>query len=188
MFPGQATRRPEFQCIASMLPGMEDFRHAFFRTRAANRLLNGKELRVFSVALDGMWRDLMSRVHTEGNPKRVSGFELWYRNHCNPTLETFAPRTRNIGNSNPIGSMSRRQDPGQAMGCGAFNRSHTKTRRGGQLDAGQSGNGQMSKLHGCVETAKKNEDSGLCGAVQYRSPGHTFPDKRRILCRCDGGR
>jgi len=198
---GDTPPRVSVQCLD--VAGQGRFPALIFETRAANRLLKGKEARVFSVALDGMWRALMSKVQTAGNPNRVSGSELWYRNHCNPTLEPFAPSTRNIGNSRPIGSVSGEREPGQATGRGVPSRSHANTwrsnkpgarlnqsaevGRGEQFDAGLSGNGQTTKLHGFVEIERTSEDSGLCGAVEYRSPGYTFPNKQ-ILSRCDGGR
>ena len=101
--PRAGSRPPREQCNASMLPGKDNFRHAFLETRAANQLLKARN-RVNSVALDGKWRDFMSRVQPAGKPCHATSSELWFRNHCTPTLEQFAPRTRNNRSFRPLGS------------------------------------------------------------------------------------
>jgi len=88
-----------------------------FKTRAAARLLKGKEVRVFSDALDGKRRVLMSKVCSVGNPNRTTGFLLWFRNHCISIPEPFVPRKRSIGVLLP-GSMPRRHEPGLSAGRG----------------------------------------------------------------------
>jgi hypothetical protein len=79
--------------------------------------LKGKNVRVFSDALDGNWSDRMSKSNAVQSPKCATGRELWSTNRCTLTSKQLVPNMRSILNLMLFGSPSRRSKPRQTPGA-----------------------------------------------------------------------
>jgi hypothetical protein len=102
--------------------GLLPARH--FETRAANRLLKDKKVRVFSDALDRNWSSEMSKAKVAGDPNSAIDREFFIGNHCTHISAPFVSSVRNTGFLTPLGSSSREFEPSVATGGGALGRVH----------------------------------------------------------------
>ena len=99
------------------LAGQAQFPARSFETRAASWLLKGKNVRVFSDALDGNWSVRMSKGNAVQSPKCATGRELWSTNHRTHTSKQLVPNMGSILNLMLFGSPSRRSKPRQTTGA-----------------------------------------------------------------------
>ena len=172
-----------------------------FETRAANRLLKDKKLRVFSDALDRNWRVAMSRADAAGDPNSASDLEFSIGHLCIHTSPPFVSSVRNAVFLPPNRSKCRACHPSQLTGGGAFGRNNAGTGCGNvhrdkthPSAYGGRGTQPRARLIG-IEAAGKFLRSEAAEAAMNECdlPGeggcaistHVFPANRRV-CRPEG--
>jgi hypothetical protein len=161
-----------------------------FKARAANRLLKGKEVRVFLSALDESWRVRMSKDFGLINPNYVLLRGFVTGPHCIPPLESLISSKKNMRANLSLENWPRKHDPGRAAGGCAWGsadgesggahqgKSHRCTGTGRRLksfDAGQIEPGQAIELLHCNDAEMTMEDCGFIIECGIAGPGHTLP-------------
>lgn len=102
--------------------GRQIFSARRIETRAAGRLLNGKEVRVLSNALDENLGVGMSKAKASCDPSWVRCCELLVSNHCTPPSDRFVSGIVIPGAKGSHGSLLWKRKPGQATGSYALGR------------------------------------------------------------------
>jgi hypothetical protein len=183
------------------LAGQGSFPARDIEARAAKKLLEDMEVRVFSDALDRNWRAEMSRANVACDPNSASDCELLIGNHCTHTSSPFVSSVTNKGFLTPFGSSSRECHPSDATGGGAFGLIHAgawcgnehrdeshprvyggrsaqfRTRRIGIELAGMYPRSEVAKA--AMDERELSGERGCAGYVDV------FPANRRV-CRPEG--
>jgi hypothetical protein len=170
-------------------------------TRAAERLLKGKEVRVISDALDEKLGVGMSKAKASRDPRCVTSCEFLLSNHCTPPSDRFVFRMATPGALKTRGNPLRKREPGQAArelapcwfqpggwrGNAQQDESHQSAngKRGTWLDAGHTDIGQTAKLLNRGGAGTWMGDGGMHSEFGNVVPAHTTPANLKS-CRPEG--
>jgi hypothetical protein len=180
------------------LAGPRSFPAREIEARAANKLLEDMEVRVFSDALDRNWRVEMSRARVAGDPTGAADCVLIIGKHCTYNQLPFVFSVTNKGFLTPLGSRSWESRLSNATGGGALSDdlaiawsvnlqrddSHTRVnagritlpraRRIGIEIAGVFMRSEVARA--AVDERNLSGECGCAGSI------HEFPANRRECC------